>query len=129
MKILSKTKVAASVVGIFAGLAGASHGFGEILQGNVAPGELMIKAWPGLTALGGEPALTIVPSFLVTGVLTIIFGVMVTAWAGAFVQRRFGGLILVLLSVIMLLVGGGVVPPLFGVAAGIVGTYIKRGVN
>jgi len=126
MRILNKTRAAASIIGIFAGLGGASHGPGEILQGNIAPNGIMIEAWPGLTALAGEPAMTIVPSFLVTGVLAIIFGVIVAIWAAAFVQKKNGGVVLILLSIIMLLVGGGIVPPVFGVAAGIIGTRIKH---
>ena len=126
MRIMSKTRAAASIIGIFAGLSGASHGPGEILQGNTAPSGIMIKAWPGLTALNGEPAMTIVPSFLVTGVLTIIFGLLVAIWAAKFVQKKNGGLALILLSIIMLLVGGGLVPPIFGVGAGIIGTRIKH---
>jgi len=126
MKILSKTRAAASILGIFAGLGGASHGPGEILQGNIAPSGIMIEAWPGLTVLAGEPAMTIVPNFLVTGVLAIIFGLIAAIWAAAFVQKKNGGLVLILLSIIMLLVGGGIVPPWFGVAAGIIGTRIKQ---
>lgn len=127
MRQLSKASVAASAIGIFAGLGGASHGPGEILQGNIAPSGIMIEAWPELTALGGEPAMTIVPSFLVAGVLTIIFGIIVAVWAAAFVQRKNGGAILILLSIVMLLVGGGIVPPLFGVAAGVIGMWINHG--
>jgi hypothetical protein len=127
MKITNKTRAAASIIGVFAGLGGASHGPGEILQGNMAPSEIMIKAWPGLASLAGEPAMTIVPSFLATGILAIILGIMVAIWAAKFVQRKNGGLVLILLSIIMLLVGGGIVPPVFGVAAGIIGTRIKRG--
>jgi len=126
MRILNKTRVAASIIGIFAGLGGASHGPGEILQGNVAPTDVMIKAWPSVTALGGEPAMTIIPNFIVTGVLAIIFGVLVAAWAGAYVETKMGGLFLILLSIIMLLVGGGIVPPFFGIAAGIIGALINR---
>ena len=127
MKKLSKTRAAASIIGIFAGLGGGVlHGVGEILQGNIAPSGIMIEAWPGLTALSGEPAMTIVPSFLVTGVLAIIFGLIVAIWAAAFVQKKNGGLFLILLSIIMLLVGGGLIPPIFGVIAGIIGIWIKH---
>jgi hypothetical protein len=125
MKIVSKTRVAASALGIFAGLGGASHGPGEILQGNMAPSGLVIEAWPELTALQGEPAMTIIPSFLITGILTVIFGLIVAVWAAKFVQRKNGGIMLILLSIIMLLVGGGLFPPVFGVAAGLIGTRIK----
>lgn len=125
MRILSKTRVAASALGIFSGLGGASHGPGEILQGNITPNGLVIEAWPELTALQGEPAMTIIPSFLVSGILTVIVGVLVAVWAAKFVQRKNGGIMLILLSIILLLVGGGLFPPVFGVAAGIIGTRIK----
>ena len=124
----SVTIAVASVLGIFAGVSGASHGPGEILQGNIAPSGIMIEAWPVLTSLGGELAMTLVPSFLVTGVLAIIFGLIVAIWAAAFVQRKNGGLVLILLSIMMLLVGGGIFPPIFGVIAGIIGTRIKHSV-
>lgn len=122
----SATRVLACVLGLFTGIGGASHGPGEILQGNVAPGGIYVQAWPQLTLLGGEPAITIIPNFFVTGVLTIIVGLALAAWAGWFVQRRNGGLALILLSISLLLVGGGIVPPLFGVAAGTIGTRIKQ---
>jgi len=123
---VSTARAAASAIGVVAGLSGASHGPGEMLQGNIAPSGVMIESWPGLTSLAGEPAMTFVPSFLVAGVLTIIFGLIVTVWAAAFVQRKNGGLILILLSIMMLLVGGGIFPPGFGIIAGIIGTRIKR---
>jgi hypothetical protein len=123
--MMSKTRVAASVLGIFGGLGGASHGPGEMLQGNVAPNGLVIEAWSELTALAGEPAMTVIPSFLVSGLLTIIMGLIVAIWAAKFVQRKNGGLTLILLSIIMLLVGGGLFPPVFGVTAGIIGNRIK----
>jgi type IV secretory pathway TrbD component len=86
----------------------------------------MIEAWPVLTSLGGEPAMTLVPSFLVTGVLAVILGLIVTIWAAARVQMKNGGLVLILLSIMMLLVGGGVFPPIFGVIAGIIATRIRQ---
>ena len=125
MKTLSKTRISSLAIGVFGGLGGASHGPGEMLQGNIAPDGLVIEAWPELAVLAGEPAMTIIPSFLITGVLTLIVGLIVAVWAAKFVQKKNGGLVLILLSIIMLLVGGGLFPPLFGVAAGIIGTRIK----
>jgi hypothetical protein len=126
MSSLNKTRIVASAIGVFAGLGGASHGPGEMLQGSIAPSSLVIEAWPELTALAGEPAMTVIPSFLVSGILTVIVGVIVAVWAAKFVQRKHSGLMLILLSVLMLLVGGGLFPPVFGVAAGLIGTRIKR---
>jgi hypothetical protein len=53
-------------------------------------------------------------------------GIIVIIWAVAFVGRKNGGLVLILLSVIMLLLGGGIVPAIIGVVGGIIGTRINR---
>ena len=131
---MKKLRIAASALGIFTGLGGATHGPGAILQGNVAPSSLVFEAWPSLTDLSGEPAMTIIPNLLVTGILTIIVGVILAVWSGAYIERKWGGLITVLLTVALLLVGGGLMPPLFGFAAGILGLVLnykvaKGGVN
>lgn len=123
---MKKLKAAAIILGVFAGVGGASHGPGEILQGNMAPSTTMIEAWPSLTALGGEPAMTIIPNFTVTGVLAILVGLLVAVWAGFYIERKAGGLLLVLLSIMLLLVGGGIVPPFFGIAAGIIGALVNH---
>ena len=40
----SATRRVASTVGVFAGLLGLEHGIGETLQGNGAPGSVLINA-------------------------------------------------------------------------------------
>src|SRR5260370_39616768 len=73
---------------------------------------------------GCEPAMTIIPTFFVTGVLAIIVSLLVLLWAAAFVQWKHGGLVLILLSIIQLLVGGGFVPVALGIIAGVAATRI-----
>ena len=118
----SRMMTAAAALGIVAGIGGASHGPGEMLQGSIAPGGLVIEAWPDLDALLGEPAMTIVPDMMVTGILAIIAGLAVAMWSATRLRMRNGGPMLVLLSVIMLLVGGGLYPPVLGIMAGIMAT-------
>ncbi len=122
---MNKLRVAASALGIFTGLGGATHGPGAMLQGSVAPSNIVFQAWPGLTALNGEPAMTIIPNLLVTGILTITVGVLLAVWAAKFISRKHSGLILILLTIVLLLVGGGLVPPLFGIAAGIIASLVS----
>lgn len=71
--------------------------------------------------------MTFIPNLFVTGILAIIASLAVMVWAAAFVQRKSGGLALILLSILMLLVGGGFIPPFFGIIAGTIGTRIKHG--
>jgi hypothetical protein len=68
--------------------------------------------------------MTVVPSYLISGILSILLGAIVLVWSLVFVGRKRGGLVLMLLSVALLLVGGGIFPPVFGILAGWVGTRI-----
>lgn len=109
-----------TILGIFAGIAGASHGLGEILQGDISPSGIFIAAWPAMTSvLGQQPAMTLIPNLLVSGIATIILGSVITIWVATCIRSKNGPLVLVSLSIAMLPVGGGLIPPLIGVAAGI----------
>ena len=126
----SATRVVASLFGVAAGIAGIEHGYFEILQGNVRPDSLVIASMgppcePEKVWNACEPAMTVIPSFLVTGILAIIVGLAVLIWAAAFVQRKNGGVVLILLSIALLLVGGGLFPPLIGIIASVAGTKIN----
>jgi len=110
---VSALRATASVFGVYAGLLGMEHGFFETLQGNVAPKGIRILAVrpPGLPfPFGHEPAMTLIPNFLVTGILAMIFGLLIVIWAAMFVQKKHGAVVLFLLSIILLLVGGGFGP-------------------
>jgi hypothetical protein len=107
------TRIYSSTLGILVGLAGVEHGILEILQGNVRPGGLMIdaigpeqKLWEFAT----ETALTIIPSFLISGILSVILGVLVIIWAFAYIDKRFGAIVFLFLSIALFLVGGGFAP-------------------
>ncbi|QIN84712.1 hypothetical protein GBA63_20200 [Rubrobacter tropicus] len=124
----SATRIGVSTFGVLAGLAGIEHGIGEILQGNVAPVGIVIESWPRSEAfriLAGEPAMTVVPNLLATGILATLVSLVFLVWATMFVQREHGGLILVSLSVVMLLVGAGFGPPILGLVLGAAATRIN----
>lgn len=104
----SATRVTVSTFGVLAGLAGIEHGIGEVRQGNVAPEGVTISSWPDsemFDLLNGEPAMTIVPNLLVTGVLAILVSLIFLVWVTVFVRRKHGGPVAILLSIVMLLVG------------------------
>ena len=115
------TRTVVSTFGVVAGLVGIEHGVGEMLQGSVRPEGPVIESWPDSKAfeiLGGEPALTVIPNLLVTGIAAVIVAVAVVVWSVRLVDRRHGGLVLILLCVLLLLVGWGFGPPLVGVVIG-----------
>ena len=122
------TKATVSAVGILMGVAGIEHGVGEVLQGNIALTGIIFPSWPDspfFQIVGGEPAMSIIPNLLVTGILAIIFSLIFLLWVTMFVQRKNGGVVLILLSIVMLLVGGGMFPPIMGIIIGVLGTRIN----
>jgi hypothetical protein len=127
---MSAARVVATAFGIGAGVLGLEHGYFETQQGNVAPSGFVINAIgppcePASAWHGCEPALTVIPNFLVTGVLAMVAAMVVLIWAAAFVQRRHGGTVLLLLTAVLFLVGGGFFTLSYGVLAGIAGTRIN----
>jgi hypothetical protein len=126
--VRSATKVTVVTFATVMGLAGVEHGIGEILQGSTAPAGLIFPSWPDsafFRIVGGEPAMTLVPNLLVTGILAILFSLAFLAWAVLFVERKKGELVLILLAVAMLLAGGGIFPPVIGILIGILATGIN----
>jgi hypothetical protein len=130
----SATMTVARWFGITAGVAGAGHGYYEILQGNMATPAIMIssigppcvaeQAWNGC-----EPAMTIVPNYLVSGVLSLILGLLILTWSIARIQGKWGGAVLMMLSILLLLLGGGFFPPLIGLIGGLAGLGIHRPID
>jgi hypothetical protein len=120
-------RVAVGVFGVLAALAGLEHGIGEILQGPVRPSSPSITSWPdaaAFQALGGEPALTLLPNLLVAGVTAALMSLALGVWSVGFVRGRRGTLVLMLLSIVLFLVGGGFGPPLMGIVLALVATRI-----
>ncbi len=129
------TKAVTMWLGIVAGIAGLEHGYFEILQGNTRPAGLAFPSWgpdicdPAKIWHACEPAMSILPNFLITGILAMLLSVVLIAWAGWFVQRRHGGLAQIGLSIALLLFGGGFFPPLIGIIGGAAGTQINQPVS
>jgi hypothetical protein len=119
----------ASTLGALVGLAGIDHGIFEILQGHVPPSNILIAAigpeqrfW----VYGEETALTIIPSFLISGILSVILGIVVMVWAIGFVNHKHGAGILMLLSMALFLVGGGFAPIFMALVASLTATRINQ---
>jgi hypothetical protein len=123
------TRVVASTLGALVGLAGIDHGIFEILQGHVPPSGLLIAAispehrfW----IYGEETAFTIIPSFLISGILSVVLGIVVIFWAIGFVDRKHGAGVLMLLSIALFLVGGGFAPIFMALIASLTATRINK---
>jgi hypothetical protein len=125
------TRIVAASFGILAGIAGLEHSCFEILQGGARPAGLMFASMgppcvPEEIWNACEPAMSLLPSFLITGILTMLLSLAIILWSTALVQRKHGGLVLMLLSVTLLLLGGGFFPPLIGLIGGAAGSRINK---
>jgi hypothetical protein len=107
-------------LGILAGIMGIEHGIGEVLEGNRLTDGIFILSWPDsafFEIMAGEPAMTVIPNYLLTGLLAILFsGLFLTVLARLGLNRRAIPLLFALL-ILMLLAGGGFGPPILGMIA------------
>ena len=116
------TRLTVSTFGVLAGIAGVEHGIGETLQGPAPPAGLVIESWAGselFRVLGGEPAMTLIPSLALSGVLSILLSLVLLVWFALPIERERGGWEFILLSLALLLVGGGFGPPTLGLILGV----------
>ena len=125
------TKTVAAWLGVVAGIAGLEHGYFEFLQGNTPTPGLAFPSWgspcvPEEIWHACEPAMSIVPNFLVTGILAMLLSLALLVWTVWFVQRRYGGWVQMALAVLLLLFGGGFFPPIIAFVGGLAGTQINR---
>ena len=123
------TRISVAVFGTIFGVSGMSHGFFETLQGNTptpigmitAIGEAQ-KMWPH----GDEPAFTLIPNFLLTGMAAMLVGLVIILWSWKYVHRKHGAAVFLCLFILLLLVGGGVAQTLFFPWFWLVATRINR---
>lgn len=107
-KHINATRVVATTFCVLVGLAGIDHGIFEILQGNNPPGKILIEAIgpaPRFWEFGTEPAVTIIPSYMVSGILTTVIGILVIIWSVFFIDRKHGAGTLMLLCILLFVTG------------------------
>jgi hypothetical protein len=124
------TKTIVSTIGVILGVSGLDHGIFEILQGNQPTKGLLIEAiGPNhiMWVHGGEGAFTILPTFLLTGVLAVLTGIAMIVWSLKFIDSKRGPLVFFILNLLLFLFGGGIAAPiLIYPAAGLAATRIHH---
>jgi len=105
------TKTIVSIFGAILGLSGINHGLFEALQGYTPTPGLIIQAiGPGqrFWIHGTEEAFSIIPNFLITGILAMMVGIAIIVWSVWFVHKKYGATVFISLFVLLFLVGGGI---------------------
>jgi hypothetical protein len=125
------TRINVTTIGVIFGFGGMTHGCSEMLQGNTPTNGVFINAiaagsswtrWPD----GGEAAFTLVPNFLLTGILAMLVGLAIIIWSLGFVHKPHGPLVYLLLFVLLFLVGGGIGQVIFFIPAWLVATRMRK---
>jgi uncharacterized PurR-regulated membrane protein YhhQ (DUF165 family) len=98
------TRIIVSILGVLLAMSGMIHGYFEILQGN-APTDGLI-----LDSVG---AFTVIPNFLITGIVAIIVSLSIIIWTVGFIHRKNGPHVFILLCILLFLVGGGIAQIVF----------------
>jgi hypothetical protein len=127
---LNATRVIATTIGVFFGLfSGVNHGLFEFLQGNKPTDGLLIYAigegqrfWP----LAGELAFTLIPNFMITGIVSMVVGVAIVIWSIWFLPARHGRTVFLGLFILSTLVGGGIGQAFFFVPAWALATRMGK---
>ena len=68
------------------------------------PGTMLVPALLVFRILSGEPAMTVVPNFLATGILAVLASLAFLVWATTAAHRKHAGLVLIALGVIFIAV-------------------------
>lgn len=121
-----------ATLGVIFGIGGMSHGFFEVLQGNTATNGYVIDAIGETNKMwlhGNEPAFTIIPNFLITGIAAILVGVAVIIWSAGFMHKKHASLIFLSLFILLFLVGGGIAQVIFFTIGWALSTRIRKPLN
>jgi len=116
IKMNKSTRLNVSVFGSIFGLSGICHGFFETLQGFKPASSMFIMAIGDAQRMwihGNEPAFTIIPNYLISGIVSILLGLCIMIWAIKYVHLKYGSLILLILFISSFLTGGGIAQVLF----------------
>jgi hypothetical protein len=126
---LNATRVITTTLGVIFGFSGINHGIFEFLQGNTPTPGLVIQAigeaqrfW----VYGTEEAFTILPNFMISGLLSMVVGLTIVVWSLFFIQTRYGRTVFLLLFILLFLVGGGIGQLVFFIPAWAFGTRMDK---
>jgi hypothetical protein len=107
------TRSIACTLGVLVGIGSIDHGLLECLQGFRSTPGLIVNAlgsgyrWT-VWKQGGEGAFTLIPNFLVTGVIAALLGLVIIIWSVRFMSSPHGPSLFLSLGVASFLTGGGV---------------------
>lgn len=126
-------RIIATTVGVFFGLfSSINHGIFEYLQGNHPTSGFVINAIGETHRFwleGTEPAFTLIPNYMYTGIAAILVGIAIIIWSIWFLPAENGRTVYLGLFILSFLVGGGIGQVFFFVPAWAFATRIGKPLN
>jgi len=129
-KTLNATRAVAIALGLMAAITGMISGCFEILQGNL-PAEFKISViGPGYSMWEDSTyaAYTFIRNYLITGITTLLISCLVAIWVIFFLHKKYGSLVMVILSLGQFFTGGGIAIDV-AILSAILATQINRSLS
>jgi hypothetical protein len=108
----SKTgRIITAILGIALAISGMHHGFFEILQGNNPTNTMFIESIGESQRMwihGSDDAFTLIPNFLITGIVSVVLSLFIIFWALFYLDKKYGTTIFLMLFILLTLTGGGI---------------------
>jgi len=117
-KDFGSTQLFVVIQGTIGGLAAIVHGIFAILLGNRPAGGLIFDPATG--------AFTILPTYQISGIVTVCVGLALIVWTIGFIHHRNGPVIFLVICILLFLVGGGIAQVGFFLIAWGVSTRINQ---
>jgi hypothetical protein len=128
-----KTRITASTLGVLLGLGGLlNHGIFEVLQGSTPTDGFFIEAIGKSERFwvhGTEGAFTIIPNFLITGIIVIAISLVIILWSVKYIHVKNGSAVFLTLLILLTAFGGGIGHILLLIPAWAYATRINKPLN
>lgn len=122
LKTCNPIKVSTVVLITYSAIIGIIHGIGEILQAGSRSNSNLIYAIhvadPDQIWHAGLPAFSLIPDFLISGIITVLISIAIIVFANLLIESNYFKF-LPLFLVLLFLFGGGFVPPFIGIISSI----------
>jgi len=117
-KACNPMKVSTVVLITYTAIIGFIHGVGEILQAGSKSNSNLIYALdvadPDKVWHAGLPAFSVIPDFLISGIITVLISIAIVIFANLLIESNYFKFF-PLLFILLFLFGGGFVPPFIGI--------------
>jgi hypothetical protein len=128
-KAWNPMKVSTVVLITYTAIIGFIHGVGEIFQaGSQATSNLIFAldvADPEKVWHGGLPAFTLIPDFLISGIITVLISIAIIVLVNLLIKSKYF-IFFPLIFIFLFLFGGGFVPPFIGIISSAYYSIQKR---